>query len=157
MICTRGAQPHARANDDGFTLVELLVVIVIVGVLAAIAIPVFLGQREKGMDASVISDLNSAAKRAESISTDKPLSTIAFTSTDFDDDGFIASPGNIIEIAGSPSAGYCARGTSPGSSADNTATDAFWFDSRAGGIKRPAGVAPTGGACESASGWVTVG
>ena len=43
-------------KDQGFTLIELLVVIVIIGILAAIAIPTFLNQRNKGYDGQAKSD-----------------------------------------------------------------------------------------------------
>ena len=55
----------ARSDDsgssNGFTLVELLVVVVVVGILATIALSAFLDQRRKGWDAAVESDLRNAA------------------------------------------------------------------------------------------------
>jgi type IV pilus assembly protein PilA len=57
-------------NEGGFTLIELLVVIIIIGILAAIAIPVFLNQRQKGYDAQAKSDLRNMATAEETYLTD---------------------------------------------------------------------------------------
>ncbi len=57
-------------NEAGFTLIELLVVIIIIGVLAAIAIPVFLNQRQKGYDAAAKSDARNLATLEETYPTD---------------------------------------------------------------------------------------
>jgi type IV pilus assembly protein PilA len=59
----------SNGREHGFTLIELLVVIVIIAILAAIAIPVFLRQREKAWASQVRSALKDAATAIESYGT----------------------------------------------------------------------------------------
>lgn len=57
-------------NERGFTLIELLVVILIIAILAAVAIPMFLRQREKSWEAQVQSALKNVAPAIESYGID---------------------------------------------------------------------------------------
>ena len=60
----RGVETVKR-SEAGFTLIEVLVVILVVGVLTAIALPAFLSQQSKGKDASAKSDARNMAGAVE--------------------------------------------------------------------------------------------
>jgi prepilin-type N-terminal cleavage/methylation domain-containing protein len=56
---------HRPRKNRGFTLIELLIVVVIIGILAAIVIPKFSKARDKGLRASIMSDLKNVASLQE--------------------------------------------------------------------------------------------
>jgi type IV pilus assembly protein PilA len=67
---TRVESTRKPLSQAGFTLIELLVVIIIIAILAAIAIPTFLGQRDKARDAAAVTLVRNALTIVESVRID---------------------------------------------------------------------------------------
>ena len=127
-------------REGGFTLIELLVVIIIIGILAAIAIPVFLNQRKKAVDASMKSDLRTVANEEETYYTDfqsykaatsvvGPPAAITIGSNVVN-----LSPGNsLVAAVNTAGTAYCITATNP--KGTNTGTNATVYISSKGGLQ----------------------
>jgi type IV pilus assembly protein PilA len=130
------ARIRKAQEEEGFTLIELLVVIIIIGILAAIAIPVFLNQRQKGYDAAIKSDLRNAATAEETYLTDNnsysaqtPVGS-DLTTLGFKYSGTTNYSGGTQSIAVKVTGGngsYCLKATSASSKV-------FYYDSATGGL-----------------------
>lgn len=91
-----------------FTLVELLVVVVIIGIIAAIAIPKFRNTKGKGYAASLKTDLRNLATAEESFFYSNGHYTTALDSVPFK-----GSPGVSVTVQEASTTGWSANATHP--------------------------------------------
>jgi prepilin-type N-terminal cleavage/methylation domain-containing protein len=96
-------QKMTRTNEKGFTLIELMIVIAIIGILAAIAIPNFISYRNKSFCSATESDANNvAAKIANWYAI--PTHTVLVTIGDINVSSATLSNKNTAAIEGNPNA-----------------------------------------------------
>ena len=127
---TRTKSPIAveeLSRAEGFTLVEILVVIAVIGLLAAIAIPQFMTYKREAIDAEMKSDLRNASVAIESYYAKQSVLPASLAETS--GYGFHPSDGVTVSLTVVSSTAYTLSATKVGGTQPS-----FAYDSTSGSI-----------------------
>ena len=108
-----------REQEEGFTLIELMVVVLIIAILLAIAIPTFLGARERANDRAAQSSLRNALTAAKTLYTDSQ----DFASADETSELKAVEPSLTYDLTSSSDFKQVALGTTAGVTGSTVRTE----------------------------------
>lgn len=122
----------AIRNKRGYTLVEVLVVVAIIGILAAIAIPQFASYREQSYCVTIVNDLASLARHQESYYIENETYLAATRNPDGSSNvpSQWWSPDVVVESSTGDVNGWTVAASHP-----NCSKGPYTYDSSGGGIQ----------------------
>ncbi len=122
-----------------------------IGILAAIATPLYLGQQRSARDASVITDVNTTTTMVTRFAVDNPRTAVASTGDYVNAGGTISRSGdNVLNVTTAGGGNFTVCGYGPGGNAYTSSTKAYLYDSTTGKAV-PSSTCPGDGVASSPS------